>query len=540
MSEKNLPQSHCLSFQQVPHTTRLFLDYLYHFDHVRQFFSRAPFTRDWLNDEVSRLHYDTARRERVAAILERQNRVWGASQETLDNIARFRAGASAVVTGQQVALFGGPLFSIYKALTAIRLATEFTHAGQECVSIFWLATEDHDFEEVNHTTLLAPDGSLLPFATEARGVDDAPVSAIRFGPEIEARAEEAARLLSDSEVAGFLRQSYRAGETLGDAFAGLFSRLFQHSGVILIDASDAELHGIAESVYRAAVVAAGDLDQALLDRNRELENAGYHAQVKVTSSSTLLFSLQDGSRVPVHRADNHFTIAGEKLHEQELLKRITERPAEFSANVLLRPVVEDYLLPTVAYVGGPAEIAYFAQAAVVYEELLGRVTPILPRLSATLVEPRIQRLLERYKLSPVDAFRDPEHLRVLIAERALPGDINASFDTAAGQVTSSMASIRASLERLDSTLVEAAEHAGSKIRYQLDRLRERAARAQLRRSEETAAHAASLGNSLFPEKEPQERVIGAMSFLGRYGMQLLLTLYDAAKTGCPDHQVVYL
>jgi len=540
MTQKSVVQSHCLSFQQVPHTTRLFLDYLYHFDNVRRFFPHPPFSRDWLKDEVSRLHYDRSRRERVAAILERQNRAWGASRETLDNIARFRAGASAVVTGQQVALFGGPLFSIYKALTAIKLATEFTHTGHECVPIFWLATEDHDLAEVNHVSLLAADGSLAPFVTEARGPESAPMNAVRFGAEIEARAEEVASLLTDPEVSAFLRQSYRAGETLGGAFARLFSRLFQHSGVILIDASDPELHGIAESVYRAAVVAARDLDQALLERSRELEAAGYHAQVKVTSSSTLLFSLKDGSRVPVHRANSDFTIAGEKLGEQELLRRITERPAEFSANVLLRPVVEDYLLPTVAYVGGPAEIAYFAQAAAVYEELLGRVTPILPRLSATLVEPRIQRLLERYGLSPAETFIDPEHLRVLIAERALPGDLNASFDAATERLEGSMASIRTSLERLDPTLVEAAERAASKIHYQLDRLRERAARAQLRRSEETASHAASLSNSLFPEKEPQERVIGAMSFLGRYGTQLLLTLYDAAKTGCPDHQVVYL
>jgi bacillithiol biosynthesis cysteine-adding enzyme BshC len=540
MVEKSVVQSHCLSFQQVPHSTRLFLDYLYHFDNVRRFFPHAPFSRDWLKDEVSRLHYDAARRERVAAILERQNRAWGASQETLDNIVRFRAGASAVVTGQQVALFGGPLFSIYKALTAIKLATEFTHAGQDCVPVFWLATEDHDLAEVNHVALLGADGSLASFATEARGPEDAPMSAVRFGPEIEARAEEAARLLSDPEAAGFLRESYRAGETLGGAFARLFSRLFRHSGVILIDASDPELHEIAESVYRASVVAASDLDQALLERSRELEAAGYHAQVKVTPSSTLLFSMKDGGRVPVHRANGDFTIAGEKLGQQELLRRIAERPEEFSANVLLRPVVEDYLLPTVAYVGGPAEVAYFAQAAVVYEELLGRVTPILPRLSATLVEPRIQRLLERYGLSPAETFIDPEHLQVLIAERALPGDINASFDAATQQLAGSLATIRASLERLDPTLVEAAERAASKIHYQLDRLRERAARAQLRRSEETAAHAASLSNSLFPHKEPQERVIGAMSFLGRYGTQLLLTLYDAAKTGCPDHQVVYL
>jgi bacillithiol biosynthesis cysteine-adding enzyme BshC len=529
-----------LSFRQIPHSTRLFLDYLYHFDQVGRFFSRAPFSRDWLKDEVSRLHYDAARRERVAAVLERQNRAWGASRETLDNITRFRAGASAVVTGQQVALFGGPLFSIYKALTAIKLATEFTHSGQECVPVFWLATEDHDLAEVNHVTLLGAEGLLVPFATEAHGPEDAPMNAVRFTPEVEARAEEAARLLGDSEAAGFLRQSYRAGETLGGAFARLFSRLFQHSGVILIDASDPELHAVAESVYRAAIVAASDLDDALLERGRELEAAGYHAQVKVTPSSTLLFSIKDGRRVPVHRANGDFTIGGERLGQRELLQRISERPAEFSANVLLRPVVEDYLLPTMAYVGGPAEIAYFAQAAVVYEELLGRVTPILPRLSATLVEPRIQRLLERYGISPAETFLDPEHLRVMIAERALPGDINASFDAATEQLQGSLAPIQASLERLDPTLVEAAERAGSKIRYQLDRLRERAARAQLRRSEETAAHAAALSSSLFPHKEPQERVIGAMSFLGRYGTQLLLTLYDAAKTACPDHQVVYL
>lgn len=530
----------CLAFQQIPHSTALFLDYLYHFDKVKRFFPRQPFNCDWLKEEASRLHYDAARRDRVAGILERQNRAWGASQETLDNIARFRAGASAVVTGQQVALFGGPLFSIYKALTAIRLATEFAHAGQESVPIFWLATEDHDFAEVNHVTLQQADGSLASFGIEATAPSDSPMSAVRLGPEIEVRTEEAARLLGDSEVATFLRQSYRAGETIGNAFAKLFSRLFAHSGVILIDASDPELHAIAESVYRAAIVAAADLDQALLERNRELENAGYHAQVKVTPSSTLLFAMHDGRRVPVHRANGQFTVADKKLSQEELLKGIGERPAEFSANVLLRPVVEDYLLPTLAYIGGPAEIAYFAQAAVVYEELLGRVTPILPRLSATLIEPRVQRLLERYKLSLLETFRDSEHLRVMIAERALPGDINSSFDSALQSLEESLKTLQQSLERLDPTLVEASERAASKMRYQLERLRERAGRAELRRNDETAAHAALLSNSLYPGKELQEREIGAMSLLGRYGTQLLLTLYDSAKTACPDHQVLYL
>ena len=493
-----MAQCHCLSFQQIPHSTPLFLDYLYHFDRVQRFFPRPPLSREWLQAEVSRLHYDATRRERVAAILERQNRAWDGSRETLDNIARLRSGASAVVTGQQVALFGGPLFSIYKALTAIKLATEFTHAGEDCVPVFWLATEDHDLAEVNHVTLLGADGNLVPFTTPAHGPGDAPMSAVHFGPEIEAQTEEAARLLGDSEAAGFLRQSYRDGETPGSAFAKLFSRLFQHSGVILIDASDPELHLLAESVYRAAALAASDLDDALLERGKELEAAGYHAQVKVTSSSTLLFALRDGSRVPVHRANGGFSIAGEKLSAEELQGRIRQRPREFSANVLLRPVIEDYLLPTLAYVGGPAEIAYFAQAAVVYEELLGRVTPILPRLSATLVEPRIQRLLERYDLASRVLHRSGA-LASANRERALPGDVNATFDAAtiaAGCAGRHPVGAGAS----DPTLVEASERAASKIHYQLDRLRERAARAQLRRSAETAAHAALLSNSLFPQR----------------------------------------
>ena len=533
-------QSHCLSFDHIPHSTRLFLDYLYHFDRVQQFFARPPFARDWVGEEAARLRYDSARRERVAAILERQNRAWGASNSTLDNIWRFRAGASAVVTGQQVALFGGPLFSIYKALSAVKLADEFTQKGHACVPIFWLATEDHDLAEVNHVTLLSPQGALSGFQTEAHGPEDAPMSAVHFGAEIEQQADEAARFLGDGEAGTLLRQSYRQGETLGSAFAKLFAQFFRDSGVILIDAADPELHAIAESVYRAAIVAASDLDDALLQRGRELEARGYHSQVKVTPSSTLVFAIKEGRRVPIHRSNGQFTVAGEKLGSDELLRRISESPAEFSANVLLRPVVEDYLLPTIAYIGGPSEIAYFAQAGVVYEELLGRVTPVLPRFSATLIEPRVHRFLERYNLSLQDSFRGPEHLRVLLAERALPGDINAGFDSADRHVQAALGEIKSALAHLDPTLVEAAEHAGSKMSYQLGRLRERAARAQLRRSEELAAHAAVLSNSLYPDKELQERVVGAISFLARYGPQLLTTLYDAVKSECPDHQVVYL
>ena len=530
----------CLPYSAIPHTSRLFAEYTWNYEAVREFYPRPPFSRDWLAQEARTIRYDAGRRQRVADVLERQNRAWGASAATLESLARFRAGAAAMVTGQQVGLFGGPLFSVYKALTSIRLAVEASQAGADCVPVFWLATEDHDLAEVNHVTLLHAEGEAERIATLSHGPERAPVGAIRFGAEIEEAVRAAGRILGESEAYEFLKESYRPGETFGDAFARLFSRLFRDSGIVLVDASDAELHRIAEPVLRAAAMAASDLDRSLLARSKALEAMGFHAQVKVTADSTLLFHLQDGARLPVHRANGGFQAGRQKMSQDELLRRITEHPEEFSANVLLRPVVEDYLLPSVAYVGGPAEVAYFAQAAVVYEELLGRVTPVVPRFSATLVEPRIQRLLDRYQVCLADTFHGSEHLREVLAKRCIPPDLAAHFDSASNTLASSLDALTVSLRQLDPTLLDAATKARSKMTHQLERLRARAARAQLRRNQEISGHAGQLMNSLYPHKGLQEREIGGITYLARYGTGLLLRLYDAAQVNCGGHQLIGL
>jgi bacillithiol biosynthesis cysteine-adding enzyme BshC len=538
-------KSQCLPFTQVPHTTPLFIDFLSNIPAVRNFYLRGPDFREWFKNETASLRYDAGRRERIATILDRQNKAWSASSATFENIARFRAGASAIVTGQQVGLFGGPLFSVFKALTAVKLAQEATAGGVEAVPIFWLATEDHDLAEVNHAGLPAPDGSLARIETSSSGANDAPVGTVKFGAEIEPVVQQAVELLGGSDVADFLRDAYRPGETLGSAFARLFVRWFADWGVILLDASDPDLHAIVAPIYRAAIERAADLDEALLSRGNELEAGGYHQQVKVTPSSTLLFSMQDGARVPVHRRSygsqpSQFVIGEEKVSESALLERIGTAPQRFSANVLLRPVVQDYLLPTLAYTGGSAEVAYFAQAAVVYEALLGRVTPIVPRFSATLVEPKAQRLLEKYRLSLPDLFRGPETLRETLAARALPSDLQSAFDKTRAGLENSLTEIRNSLARLDATLVDAADRAGSKMFYQLDHLRSSAARAELRQSELLARHAELLSNSLYPQKTLQEREIAGVYFLSRYGPDLLHQLYETMHTDCHDHQVIEL
>jgi bacillithiol synthase len=537
-------KSQCLPFRQIPHTTKLFTDFLSWSPQVRQFFPRSPHISQWLKDEKPTLRYEPARREQVSAVLRRQNKAWDASPETIKNIDRLRGGASAVVTGQQVGLFGGPLFAIFKALSAIKLAYEATAAGVECVPVFWLATTDHDLAEVNQVAIPGPDG-LRRLTVPTAGIPDAPVHDVIFGPEIAPVVQAAAELVGDSEAATLLGQAYQPGENLGCAFARLFAALFAAWGVVLLDASDPEIHRLAEPIYRSAVERAPELSEALLIRGQELESAGYHQQVKVTPSSTLLFMLRAGARVPVHQHPNGSAGAGflageEKIVGQDLFERVRSAPQDFSPNVLLRPVVEDYLLPTLAYVGGAAETAYFAQAGAVYQALLGRTTPVIPRFSATLIEPKLQSLLERYELAVPDLFPGADAVREELAQRALPQELQSAFNQADSELKASMAHIQSALSRLDRTLIDAARNAAAKMLHQLDQLRSRAARAELRQTEVLSRHADLLNSALYPNKTLQEREIGGIYFLARHGTQLLHNLYQLMHTDCLDHQLISL
>ena len=536
-------KAQCLPFQQIPHTSRLFLDYLSYTPSVRGFYPRSPIFSEWAKDESERVRYDDSRRAQVSEILERQNRTWGASSRTLANIERLKRGALTAVTGQQVGLFGGPLFSIFKALTAVKLAEQATAAGVDCVPIFWLATEDHDLAEVNHIALASEHGLPEKFAVESLGVPDAPVGTVKFGPEVDPLVRRVADLLGESEVTAWLREAYRPGESFGSAFALLFTKLFADFGVILLDPADKDFHDLAEPLFRAAIERAAELDDALLERGKAIETAGYHQQVKVTSATALLFEVKDGARTVIRRRNNgpnggEFVVGEERISSADLIARLEDSPEKFNPNVLLRPVVQDYLLPTLVYTGGAAEVAYFAQVGVVYEKLLGRVTPILPRFSATLLESKPERILNRYNLGLAEILRGPEEVREAIAGRTLPQDLQTRFSEAYAAVEQSMAAVRESIAKLDSTLVRAADRARTRMWYQINRLHRRASRAELLRNEVIARHADALSHALFPNRSLQEREVAGISFVARYSPQLLDDLYKQINPDCHDHQVI--
>ena len=534
-------KSHCFPFRQIPHTTRLFRDFIEHTPSVQAFYRRSPMFLEWALDEARHVQYPAERRVQVAEILERQNRNFGSSQKTLENIAAFKSGALAVVTGQQVGLFGGPVFSLYKALSTVKLVAESRKLGIECVPVFWLATEDHDLEEVNQVRLPGAEGLLEMLTSAARDGQDAPVAWFHFGGEIDQLTARAKELLGDSEISNWISDCYRPEESFGTAFAKLFARIFADFGVVLLDASDPELDAIAAPLYRSVLERAPELNRALLERDQQLQAADYHQQVKITSTTTPLFVIRQGSRIPLHLKSEHgFVLGEEQILGPEVVKLAESSPSSFSPNVLLRPVLQDYLLPTLAYVGGAAEIAYFAQLGVLYDKLSGRITPILPRFSATVIEPKPKTLLEKYELGFPDLLQGVEWLSEKIGARLLDPRLQSSFEQAQVAVERSMVAVRESLEQLDKTLVDSAKNAEAKMLHQLSALRSRAARAELRQSEVAERHSRQLSTSLYPDKTLQERELAGAYFLAKHGTQLLHSLLDVINPACVDHQLVTL
>lgn len=480
------------------------------------------------------------RRQKIADALKRQNQAWNADSAALENIEKLRNGACAVVSGQQIGLFLGPAYTIYKAVTIIRLARELNKRGVDAVPVFWPASEDHDLAEVNHAILPDAQGGLRRLETASHGVASAPVSTVKLDADLHSLIEQIKELTGESEVLSSLADAYAPGQTFATAFANLMARLFSRHGLILLDPSDVEVHQIASPLLQKAAIESESLVSALLERTKEIEASGYEAQVKVTPASTLLFFLKDGARVPIHKKNGGFGFNGEHWSADDLRSRIEKNPELFSANVLLRPVLQDYLLPTATYIAGPAETAYFAQVQVVYEHLQRPTTPVWPRFSTTLVEARLASWMRKYGLRLRDVLHPKDEFVSMLSRRTFPADIKDDFDRSRNQLDRLLTPLLQTLEKLDPTIASAGEVASQKMRYQLDQLETRAARAHLQREQVLSRHAGLLSTMLFPERELQERKIAGIYFVAKHGEALIDQLIEGYKPECRDHQVVEL
>jgi bacillithiol synthase len=530
----------CYPISILPHASRIFLDYVERREPLAPFYANSPYSNDWIKRPPV---LEAAKRAAIADLLESQNRSFGAGDAVLANIARLRAGAAAVVTGQQVALFGGPLFTLLKAATAIRKAQDASAAGHPHVPIFWLATEDHDLAEANHVALPSRH-ELHTLKLDAPHHAGEPVGGVRLGANVSAMLEQAANLLGPGPLLDDLERFYTSEATFGESFARLLSSVFSAHGLIIIDASSRAFHALGADVLRRAITQGRELNDALLERDRELAAAGYHSQVLVSPQSSLLFLLdaESGTRQSLKRTAEGEWQAGKKhFTESELLSILDTAPERLSPNALLRPVYQDAILPTCAYIGGPAEIAYFAQTQVLYAELLGRTTPILPRLSATLIEPAIAEVMASHEISLADILSlSPEELAQRLGARSMPAEGKRSLAAAGNALETELETLTGWMRSLDESLGRSADVAASKMRYQMNRLRRLSANFQLQRDDSLQRHVDALYLSLFPNRHPQERLLGAAWFLSRYGESLPPLLIEHAAQECPGHKAIYL
>jgi len=532
-------------YTQVPKLSSLFLDYLYHFERVAPFFAGPPSGFQSYKDRAGEISLAGEKRMVLAEILRRQNELFGAGDATLANIARLaKPETFAVVTGQQVGLLSGPAFTLYKALTAVHLAQWLSEQGLPSVPVFWLATEDHDLEEVARIATYDEEYNLVELRDSGkRPSARCPVGHVELTEEIIQALEQLETHLPPGEprdrLLQDLRACYQPGRSWGQAFGCFMARLFGRWGVVLLDPLDEAIHQLSATVYETALHKATELRARLGERSEALVRAGYHAQVHVAEDSTLVFASHNGDRVAVSERVGAFVLDGtQKASLAELQSRARKQPLDLSPNVLLRPIVQDTLLPTVAYVAGPSELAYLGQAHALYPAF-GRPMPaVFPRAGFTLLDRRIPRVLEKYNLTVQDVWQGEEHLTRQIAAAGFSEGWSERFDASERELAKILQRLRADINALDPTLVDSLKNAEEKIKYQMERLRGKVSRSALQRSELLTRHAESLLRFLTPRKNLQEREVTGVYFLGRAGYELLDRLLRQIQDTASDHQIL--
>jgi len=540
-----------LPFDRIPQQTRLFLEYLRDPVSLRRFYpSAVRFHHELPQRAPEVLANHRVDREKLCDVLVSMNKRWGATEETLKNIELLREpDCLAVVSGQQAGLFTGPLYTIYKALAAVKLAGCLRTRNTKSVSVFWIASEDHDFPEVAKAEFISRECQLanVSVSTELHR-ENQPVGRVVLDESVNAVIDELFAQLPNSEFAveikTVLQNAWQSGRSYSDAFATMMTSLLGSYGLIFLDPLDADLKKLAAPLYADAARRAPEIASAIEERSRELEAAGYHAQVMATANSFPLFYHDDqGARHAITRLQNGRYKAKECEAEHtayELADLALQSPDRFSPNVTLRAVVQDYLLPTIAYCGGAAEIAYFAQTAEAYRVLGRPATPILPRSSLTMVERHTGRVLERYELKLEDFFEGLDPVMKRVVEEHLGANTAKLFSESEQRVNSALDRLRGELANVDPTLAGALDTGRKKINYQLEGLRTRFVRAQFARDEAAQRQLQRAFDQLYPHKDLQERHINVTSLLARHGTYVIEWIYNAVNIGSNEHQVVYL
>jgi bacillithiol biosynthesis cysteine-adding enzyme BshC len=539
---------HRVSFGALPAFSRLFQAYCTDYDALADFYAgdfRDPEARAEAADRAAARERD---REALVEVLLDQNARWGLGEETRANIEALRdPGTVAVVTGQQVGLLTGPLYTLYKTITAVQLAAQLhRETGRRVVPVFWLEGEDHDLEEVagasifkqNDLVELRYTGHTLPEDGNLGSV-----GRLAFTEQVADLVANLEELLPPTDFRDGLmeqvRAAYRPGTTFIDAFARLMHAWFAEQGLVFIAPDDARLKALAAPLFRRELEDHASL-QARLEAASATLAEHFHAQVH--PRATNLFVLEGGGRFALDAEDGRFRIRGTDrvLSLEEALGLLEADPSSFSPNVVLRPLMQDLLLPTAAYVAGPGEVAYFAQFKPAYAWAGLPMPVIYPRASVSLVESKVKKVLDRFDLSVPDLATEPDKLFRRLVLDQMEFDVEAVFKDAARHLHQAVNELKPTLESVDRTLVKTAEATRVALMKEMERLKGRVIRAEKSNHDAVRGHLEKAQDNLYPAGGLQERTLSTLYFLNKYSPFLVRDLLHTLSTDTVEHQVVYL
>lgn len=522
----------------------LFLHYLNGNEQVTDFFDFSPFVDDDIKSCAVALP-EPENREALVNALKSFNQNFGLHANARHNLDRLaEPGSLTIVTGQQLTLYGGPLYTILKTLTAIHHSRHYeAMLGRPVIPVFWLADEDHDFEEAATVSVPGPSG-LHTARLDQKSGNRSSVGRILLGNDINRIRGEISDLLQETdfstELWDLLDACYKPGNTFRQAMALYLGRLFSRHGLIFAGSDYPEIKKLMVKPLARAISDAQTLQQALEDASGQIEKS-YHRQANVLDN-TLFLHAKDGNRERLNRSNGDWhTESGKNFNSHKLLDLAAETPEMFSPNVFLRPVLQDYLLPNLGYVAGPGEIAYYGQMKSFYHAFDRKMPLIIPRLSATIIEPAIERIMsgipfELHKYQ--DRIEDLEKEWLRLSDNP---DADTLFEQWNNEVDSLNSRYEQEIEKIEPTLTDTASKTAAEYKKSLEKLKQKLIKAIKSKQETQLKRIARIKNELFPDGGLQERQIAHIYFMNKYGIGIWDELLEVmTPEACRSHQLVYL
>jgi bacillithiol biosynthesis cysteine-adding enzyme BshC len=538
-----------VEYKKLPNYPDLFLDYVgddeERFKKIRNYYN-ADFKsyEDILKVIEEKIRsYGTARyfdKSILAEILKKQNRVFGGNELAESNIELLKdENTFAVVTGQQVGLYTGNLYTIFKTITVIKLAAELKARFPEYnfVPVFWLESEDHDLEEANHVHIINKQNELvrIGYPAESEISQDVtkkntkPVGCIKFDSSINGINEHLRQSLIDTDfkenLMNRLSSIYCEGNDFKTAFSHMINMLFKQHGLVIMDCSDAEIKKLLIPVFEKELNTSPKLCEEIIGTSAEIEK-NYDIQVKPKVIN--LFFIHNENRLLIEpRENNRYALRNSKrrFERDELMNLLFENPENFSPNVVLRPICQDYLLPTAVYVGGPSEVSYFAQFKPAYEHYDITMPVIYPRASSTILESKISKFMKNFGVEFTEIFNQ-KVLVSKVVDKLSEIKVEEELSKAQDEFNRIFYDIRNMSSKVDKTLVSTVDNVKEKLFNNIEMIRSKLTAALARKSETTTSQIDKVTNNIYPNHTMQERVINVTYFLNKYGDEFIKKLFD--------------